>query len=272
MDCLVERLTITDSFGTVRLRDVSFTAAAGQLTAVVGPPGSGKTALLRAVTGLRNPGDTIAGELWFDAESLTGQLPDGRLRQAIRWVGPDRTIQPRRTVRETLMAAARPGVERAAPARQREPGGSSGSLEWEVARWLDQLLGYFPGLASRLDVVAGNLSQGEQQILGLAIEVGARPRLLAVDGASWGVSPLGLPEIFRGLRQYAREHHAVVICAEENTPALLREADHILILERGKLVFAGSLDELKASPESLARLGLATRRPHYGRRRPAESG
>ena len=268
MDCLVERLTLTDSFGVVRLAALSFVAAAGQLTAIVGPPGSGKSALLRTVAGLPQPGEAVTGTVRYAGQSLTGREVPGGPAAGIRWVGPDRSVEPRRTVRDNLVAVARAALNRqvgasVGPADRPQSGRAS---DREVARWLDQLLGYFPRLAPRLDAAAGNLSQGEQQILSLALQVATRPRLLAVDRASAGVSPLSLPEIFRGLRQYAREQHAVVICAEENTPALLREADLIVILERGTLIFSGSLDELKANPESLARLGLVTPRPHYGRR------
>ena len=245
----MEGLTVTDPSGIPRVREVSLVAAAGQLTAVLGPPGSGKTTLLRAISGALEAGYSLTGAISLGADSIPRIAPGAGFRAGLRYVGPDRRILPKRSVRDNL----------ATPARLAQV------AERDLARWLDRLIGYFPRLTFRLDQAAANLSLGEQQILGLAVEVAGQPRLLAVDRASAGVSPLSLPEVFRGLRQYAHDHQAVVVCAEENATALLREADQILILDVGRPVFLGSLEEFKASREARARLGLTVPRRRFGR-------
>lgn len=244
MECTVENLEVRDPGGRPRLSGISLVAAMGQLLAVVGPPGSGKTLFLRALTGALPPRWTATGEIRW-----TGDQPapagHGYRLPAIRLVEPGGGDLPRRKVRDSLRGRARLAL-------------SDGKT---ADRWLERLLTYFPHLAYRLDQTPGNLSNGEQRLLRLQLEVAGRPRCLAVDQPADGVSPLSLPELFDGFRTYAREQQAVVICAEQNAVALLRAADAIAVLHRGHLVFHGSPAELRADPAALALLGLVRRGP-----------
>ncbi|HEX2172041.1 MAG TPA: ATP-binding cassette domain-containing protein [Dehalococcoidia bacterium] len=250
MDCAVESLTLGDATGQARLRDVSTVAAAGQLLAVVGPPGPEKVAFLRAVTGSLPPEWTLTGRICLGDEELTGQ-PTVEWRQRGIFFAPvsNRPVDLKQSVRVSLTARAKLGQ---VPDRA-------------LDGWLDRLLDYFPRLAPRADVVAANLSHGEQAILALALQITTRPRVVAIEHPSNGVSPLGLIEIFSGLRRYARDHQAIAICSEENTVALLREADQILLLHQGRAVFNGTPEELKGDLEALRRLGLTAQRVRYGR-------
>lgn len=244
MECTVENLDIHDPAGRPRLSEINLVAAMGQFLAVVGPPGSGKTLLLRALTGALPSGWTATGDIRW-----SGDQPEqaGRAYRlpAIRLVEPERGDLPRRKVRDSLRTRARLVL-------------SDGKA---VDRWLERVLTYFPHLAHRLDQSPGNLSNGEQRLLGLQLEVAGRPRCLAIDRPGDGVSPLSLPELFDGFRAYAREQQAVVICAEQNAVPLLRAADAIAVLYRGRLVFHGSPTELRADPATLALLGLVRREP-----------
>lgn len=255
MDCVVEDLSVTDAAGVTRLRAVSAVAAAGQLLAVVGPPGPEKETFLRVITGSLPPDLAVAGRVLIDGEDFSGRPAiEWRRRGLVLAPAGGRPVEPKRSLSRNLLE----GVRRAGlPDRERE-------------RWLARLLDYFPRLAGRRDVTVANLSHGEQTLLGLALCLAPRPRLLAIERPSLDVSPFNLPETLAAFRQYARDYQAVVVCSEENTPMLLREADQILILQQSRLVFSGSPGDLRADPEARARLGLAGPRPRLRRPRSAE--
>lgn len=255
MECRVEDLAVTDAAGVCRLREVSAVAATGQLLAVVGPPGPEKAAFLRAISGALPPDWQLSGRIVVGGEDLIRAPAIEWRRRGIGFapVG-GREVEPKRSLKRSLLDAAR----------------QSGLRDRDLDRWLGRLFTYFPRLADRQDVTVANLSHGEQALLGLAQVIARRPRLIAIELPSHDVSPFNLGETFAAFRQYAREHQATVICSEENSRALLAEADQVLILRQTRVAFVGSFDDLRADLVARAHLGLSGARPSYGapRRRP----
>jgi branched-chain amino acid transport system ATP-binding protein len=194
---------------------------AGEVVTLLGRNGMGKTTTVRSIMGLLRP---RAGRITFEGTEITGR-PAYRVAQAGLGLVPEgRQIFPNLTVRENLVATARAGAG---------PGG------WT----LDRVFALFPSLAERRTSYGNQLSGGEQQMLAIGRALMINPKLLILDEASEGLAPLVRAEIWRVLETLKRDGQAILLI-DKNVEALLRIADHHVIIERGRAVWTGTSAEL----------------------------
>ena len=213
------------------LQGIDFAVGKGELVALMGRNGMGKTTLIRSLVGFARP---RAGEVRFDGAPISGSAPFRIARLGLAYVPEGRGIFPNLSVREHLTMAARPG--RAA--------GDGWSIE--------RVLSTFPRLGERLAHRGSELSGGEQQMLTLGRALLTQPRLLLLDEATEGLAPLVAREIWRTL-QSAREAGIAMVIVDKNFAALAALADRCVILVKGRKVFDAPPRELAAQPELRAR-------------------
>ncbi|MBE7323867.1 ABC transporter ATP-binding protein [Nocardioides sp. Y6] len=196
------------------LADVSFTAAAGAVTAVLGANGAGKTTLLRTVSGLH---PASGGAVHFDGQALTGRPAEAMAPLGLAHVPEGRGVVTELTVEENLRLG---GLVRG----RVTPGD------------LDVAYDLFPVLADRRAQVAGTLSGGERQMLVIGRALMARPRMLLLDEPSLGLAPRVVSQIFTLLRRLVTERDLSVLLVEQNAASALAVADHGVVLHLGRVV------------------------------------
>jgi ABC-type branched-subunit amino acid transport system ATPase component len=230
MPLLLEAEHVSVAYGRLAaLDDVTLAIPEGNLVALLGANGAGKSTFLKAVAGLVPIG---CGGLRLAGEPLEGPAHE-RARRGVCLIPEGRGIFPALTVAENLRVAV--GEDRVA---------------------IGKISGYFPVLGQRMDQLAGTLSGGEQQMLALARAVagrseaggsGAAPALLMVDELSLGLAPILVGMLFETLARLHAEEDATILLVEQYATHALRLADLVYILNRGQLVWAGEPDELRAS-------------------------
>jgi urea transport system ATP-binding protein len=202
--------------GSHILRDVSLQVAPGQVTALLGRNGVGKTTLLRSIMGLV---PVARGMLSFDGVDLTRAPPHRRVRAGIGYVPQGREIFPRLTVKENLlMGMAAHGGGRTLP---------GAALE------------LFPALGSMLSRRGGDLSGGQQQQLAIARALVGEPRLLILDEPTEGIQPSIIKDIERAIRALATTGRMTILLVEQYYDIARSLADHYLVMERGEIVRRG---------------------------------
>ncbi len=217
------------------LHGVDLVVHRGETIGLMGRNGMGKTTLIRSILGLLPP---RSGKVRVRGKNMTGTAPHDIARAGIAYVPEGRGVFPNLSVRENLVMAARPGAD--------------GRREWTYER----VLATFPKLAERLDHGGQQLSGGEQQMLTIGRALLTNPDLLILDEATEGLAPLVAREIWTILRQI-RDTGIAAIIVDKNFSAVSAIADRSVILVKGRVVFEGSSDQLRRSPETLRRhLGI----------------
>jgi len=211
----METRGVDAGYGDVTVvRDLNLRVESGEVVAVLGRNGAGKTTALLTLAGVLRP---LAGEIWFmgarDRSSLAG-----RARQGLGVMTDDRSIFFSLTARENL----------------------------RLARGKGDVLTLFPELGALLDRPAGLLSGGEQQMLGLAAVLSREPKLLLIDELSFGLAPRVVQRLMKAVRDAADSGTAVVI-VEQFARLALDVADRAYVLVNGRVETEGSTDELRAN-------------------------
>ena len=217
--------------GVVAVRDVSFSVDAGEVLAVLGANGAGKTSTLRAISGLIRS----TGKVDFDGTSLTSLSPEVVARQGIAHVPAGRGLFPTLTVADNL----RMGLY---GARTSDDG------------VVEEMLEAFPILRERRDQAAGTMSGGQQQQLVIARALVQRPRLLMLDEMSMGLAPRVVAELFV-LVAGLRDKGMAVVIVEQFVGQALAVADHAIVLEQGSVVSSGAPSDLSTDDLTAAYLG-----------------
>ena len=216
-------------YGTAQvLFGVGFTVAQGEVLALMGRNGMGKTTTVRAVMGILRPS---AGQVTFQGIQLAGTPPHRAAQAGIGLVPEGRQVFPTLTVQENLTATA--------AARHGPP------------RWtLDRIYALFPRLRERRRNRGNELSGGEQQMLAIGRALMTNPALLILDEATEGLAPLIRAEIFACLRGLRAEGESILVI-DKHLAALSSLADRIMILEKGRIAWTGPAAAL-AGDTSLA--------------------
>jgi branched-chain amino acid transport system ATP-binding protein len=211
------------------VRGVSFTVEEGQIVAVIGANGAGKTSTLRALSGvLRKSG----GRVTFRGEDIT-RAPSHRIvRLGLVQVPEGRAMVATMTVQENLELGAYARPRHEAPA-----------IRAEIGRLYER----FPVLAQRRRLLASSLSGGEQQMLAIARGLLGRPTLLLFDEPSLGLAPQLVREVMRIVSEI-REGGTTVLLVEQNARQALALADRAYVLEQGQVTLQGSGREILADP------------------------
>jgi branched-chain amino acid transport system ATP-binding protein len=212
--------------GAPVLRGVSIAVAAGEVTAVLGANGVGKTTLNRAISGLI---PCLGGQIRFDNEMISGRGPTAIVSCGLIHVPEGRKIFPNMSVRENLEL----GSYRRARANR--------------VRNIEKAFALFPRLKERTAQFAGTLSGGEQQMLAIGRGLMAEPKLLILDEPSLGLSPLLVEELFALIGRIAAEGLAVML-VEQNVVQSLELAARAYVLENGAVAMEGSGADLARDP------------------------
>ncbi len=219
------------------LHAMSLSVARGEVVAVLGRNGVGKSTLMRSIAGLTPP---RAGRIFLDGHDLTGLRPYRIVRRGVALVPQGRRMFASLTVRETL-----------------DIGSMVARFDTQRRGWtVQRALAAFPRLRERLDTGASRLSGGEQEMLAVARALVGYPKLLLLDEPSEGLSPLvvdQLEEQFRELRQQG----VTILLVEQQVAFALRLADRVLVMSKGRFVFEGTPQALLADTDMRERfLGL----------------
>ena len=206
---------------------VSLHIAAGELVSIVGPNGAGKTTLINAVAGLHR---ASGGRIAMEGVDLTA-FPAHRFCGAgIAIVPEGRRLFTRMTVRENL-----------------EIGAYARGARTERAHALERVCTLFPQVRDKLDVPAGALSGGQQQMVAIGRALMAQPRLLLLDEPSLGLSPIMVTTMFGAIRDVNASGTSVLL-VEQNVAMALDVADRAYLLEEGRVVSQGTPDEVFGNP------------------------
>lgn len=205
------------------LRDVSISAARGQITVLIGPNGAGKSTLIKAIAGLV---PVSAGQIRLEGADITGLRPDRMGDKGISYVPQTDNIFRSLSVAQNLDLACR----RAGPQTRR-----------------DDLLVQFPALADKLRDKAGALSGGQRQFLAVAMALAIQPRLILMDEPSAGLSPRAAGEVLTMTRALADAGTSVLL-VEQNVNQALQIADHCYILAEGRNQLDGPAARLRDDP------------------------
>ncbi len=229
MSALLEVRNVSVSYGAIQALDsVDLTVPEGEIVAVLGSNGGGKTTLLKTISGLV---PAAAGEIIFDGTSISGLSTEAITRKGIVQAPEGRQIFGELTVFENLQIGAFTVRDR----KIRE-------------RNLERVYGYFPVLKERRDQVSQTLSGGEQQMLAIGRALMASPRLLILDEPSLGLAPLIVRNIFAIIQEF-REEGTTVLIVEQNALQSLRISNFAYVLQVGKLVKSGPASDLQNDPE-----------------------
>jgi branched-chain amino acid transport system ATP-binding protein len=212
------------------LHGVSFSLQPGDVLALLGRNGAGKTTCISTIIGFLNPKQ---GEIRLFGEPITGLAPERISQLGIGLVPQGRRVFPSLTVRENLIVA-----------QQRE---SSTTKPWG----LDRIYEMFPRLRERHAQFAGTLSGGEQQMLAIGRALMGNPRVLLLDEPSEGLAPLIVAEVGRAIRRLKQEGQSIIL-VEQNRQLALDISDQAVILNTGRCVFTGSAEELRDNEELVA--------------------
>jgi len=227
-DVLLELRDVETSYGLSRvLFGISLAIAPGEMVSLMGRNGMGKTTTVRSIMGLT---PAVAGSIRFGGEEIA-KLPAYRVaKRGIGLVPEGRQVFPNLTTRENLVATA---------------ANRSGAAEpWT----LDKVFGLFPRLSERASVMANLLSGGEQQMLAIGRALMTNPRLLILDEATEGLAPLIRGEIWRCLERLRAAGQSILVI-DKTVEALTRIADRHYIIERGRVVWTGSSQQLAGAPD-----------------------
>jgi branched-chain amino acid transport system ATP-binding protein len=205
------------------LHGVSFAVEAGTIAAIFGLNGAGKTTTVNTIAGLL---DTWSGEVRVDGERISGLPADEVVRRGVSLSPEGRRVFAGLSVRTNLELGA-------------------WTQRGQLKKNLERVFSYFPRLKERTGQLAGTLSGGEQQMLAIGRALMASPRLLLIDEASLGLSPLLAQTVFRIVSEISKDGTTVVI-VEQNI-GVLPYADQAVLLQKGTVTYDGSASDLMAT-------------------------
>ena len=211
--------------GAAAVRDVSLTVQPGEIVALLGANGAGKSTTVRMIAGVLRP---QRGTIRFEGEGMDGTASHHVVRSGITLVPEGRLVFPQMTVMENLQLGA-----------HIKPRGA-------IAALVDKAFTLFPRLAERRSQLAGSMSGGEQQMLAIARGLMAEPKLIILDEPSLGLMPIVTQEVFK-LIEAVNKGGISVLLVEQNLHQSLRIAHRGYVLEKGAVVLAGTGQELLAN-------------------------
>lgn len=215
-------------YGSIRALDgISLHVDQGELVALIGSNGAGKSTTLKAVSGLIRP---TTGAIRFEGEDITRTSTDRIVGLGISHCPEGRRIFGRLTVRENLVLG---GITRPPS---------------EVRQSMDRVLDIFPRLRERFAQHGGTLSGGEQQMLAIGRALMSRPRLLLLDEPSLGLAPLMVERIFEVIDELRRDGLTILL-VEQSVYQVLNSADRAYVIESGRITLDGSAETLRHDPQ-----------------------
>jgi len=215
------------------LKDVSLIIKKGQIVALIGSNGSGKTTILNAISGLIShyDGKIIYGSINYEGEDIHSLSSHLITRKGIIQVLKGRQEFRNLTIEENLKV------------------GTASRNGKKSRKDLDLVYHYFPALFARKKLLAGSLSGGELKMLVIGRALIARPQFLLIDEPSLGLAPLMVREIFRIIKKINQDQGISLMISEQNTNMAFKYAHYGYVMEYGKIVYADSTEKLRSNPD-----------------------
>ncbi len=214
--------------GIQAVRSITFHVKEGELVALIGANGAGKTSTLKAIARVI---DAVGGDVHFCGEKISRLPPHDIIRKGIALVPEGRGVFPRLTVAENLAMGAFVRDDKA-----------------EIATDIEKMYAYFPRLKERETQLAGTLSGGEQQMLAIGRALMSRPKLLLLDEPSMGLAPIMVQKIFEVVRAVAAEGMTTLLI-EQNAKLALEVSQRAYVMESGEVTLNGESAQLLNDPK-----------------------
>ncbi len=225
---MLEVRNIDVAYGDVQvIRDVSFHVGKGEIVAMIGANGAGKSTIMRTVSGVLRP---LKGEILLAGEAIHTVEPYTLIAKGLAHVPEARRLFPEMSVEENL-----------------DMGSLRGQARKERARTRDRVFSIFPRLAERRRQPSGTLSGGEQQMLAIGRGLMSLPRLIMFDEPSLGLAPILVQDIFNVIRA-VRDEGMTVLIVEQNVRQTLALSDRAYVLENGRITQEGTGADLLRDP------------------------
>jgi branched-chain amino acid transport system ATP-binding protein len=224
---MLELTDVRVFYGNIRALDgVSFRVDTGELVAIIGSNGAGKSTTLKTISGLLR---AKSGAIGYEGQDISRASTDHIVSLGISHCPEGRRIFGRLSVRENLVLG---GIQR-----------SSADAEADIGRMFE----LFPRLKERIDQPGGTLSGGEQQMLAIARALMSRPRLLILDEPSLGLAPLMVERVFEVVGELKRQGLTILL-VEQNVHHALEVADRVYVMETGHITIEGTAETLRHDP------------------------
>jgi branched-chain amino acid transport system ATP-binding protein len=216
------------------LKGMSLQVKEGQVVAILGNNGAGKSTTLKAISGLlkSEDGEVTDGSITFMGERIDRIEPENIVRRGIFQVMEGRNAFEDLTVEENLVVGAHTIKSRK-----------------QIKKDLEIVYHYFPRLTQRRNVLAGYISGGEQQMLVIGRGLMAHPKLMLLDEPSMGLSPMLVGEIFDIIQRINKEEKVTILLVEQNARMALSIADHGYVMESGRIVLDDDVEKLRENAD-----------------------
>lgn len=227
---LLEIKNIDVFYGVIQaIKNVSFEVSEGEIVALIGSNGAGKTTIMHTISGLIR---SKKGNIVFDGNDITKMPTHNIPRKGLIQVPEGRHVFTEMTVMENLEMGAYLRNDKA-----------------EIEKDLENIFKRFPRLQERKTQLAGTLSGGEQQMLAMGRAMMAKPKLLLLDEPSMGLSPILVNEIFDIIKTINKEDGVTILLVEQNANKALQIADHAYVLETGSITTSGKAIDVANDPK-----------------------
>lgn len=217
------------------VRNVNLTLEEGETITLIGANGAGKSSILKAITGLKNP---TSGEIIFNGEKLNGMEPSKIVEKGIAMTPEGRRVFPYMTVKDNLLMGA-----------------FTRSDKDGIQEDLEKILQKFPRLKERFNQQASTMSGGEQQMMVIGRALMSRPKVLLMDEPSLGIAPKLVQDIARSIVQINKEDKVSVILVEQNSRMALKISQRAYAMQLGEVLLSGNSKDL-ANDERIIELYL----------------
>ena len=216
------------------LKGISLQVSDGQIVALLGANGAGKSTTLKAVSGLLKPelGEVTRGSIVYNGENIENGDPRKAVLMGIIQIVEGREVFEHLTVEDNLII-----------------GGSIQKERSQARQDLEKVYEYFPRLTHLKKRVSGYLSGGEQQMLLIGRALMAHPTIMLMDEPSMGLAPMIVSEIFGIVRQINEVEKTSILLVEQNAKAALSMADHAFVMEDGHIVLEGPAEQIKENED-----------------------
>ena len=215
------------------VRDVSLDVPTGQIVALLGSNGAGKSTILKAISGVlyQEDGEIMSGSIQLEGEQISGRTPRDIVEKGVLQVPEGRALFATLTVEENLLM-----------------GGFTRSRA-ETSEGLERVYQMFPRVKERRTQISGYLSGGEQQMVAIGGALMGKPRLLMLDEPSLGLAPQIVDTIFDAVISLNRDSGLTVLLVEQNAQLALQTASYGYIIENGRIVLDGAAEKLRANDD-----------------------
>ncbi len=215
------------------VRDVSLEVPTGQIVALLGSNGAGKSTILKAISGVlyQEDGEIMSGSIQLEGEQISGRTPRDIVEKGVLQVPEGRALFATLTVEENLLM-----------------GGFTRSRA-ETSEGLERVYQMFPRVKERRTQISGYLSGGEQQMVAIGRALMGKPRLLMLDEPSLGLAPQIVDTIFDAVVSLNRDSGLTVLLVEQNAQLALQTASYGYIIENGRIVLDGAAEKLRANDD-----------------------